>query len=105
MTLACNSCGSEDIRTVYTTRTHRGIRRRRECNECKNRFTTLEVMEQSSRFGRKKSYSHLLDLYWELHQLLLSADLLKVPTPRRKMGQDPPDIRPFPTAPGSEKNG
>lgn len=40
--MKCPYCGSERPRVVATYHDDRGIRRRRECRSCEERFTTLE---------------------------------------------------------------
>ncbi len=40
--MRCPYCGSDDTRVIDTTRSGRGIRRRRECQVCKQRFSTSE---------------------------------------------------------------
>lgn len=45
--MKCPSCGSEDIKVVDSrpVEDNNSIRRRRECLECHNRFTTYEVID------------------------------------------------------------
>ena len=45
--MRCPSCGSEDIKVVDSrpVEDNNSIRRRRECLECHNRFTTYEVID------------------------------------------------------------
>ncbi|HEC33863.1 MAG TPA: transcriptional repressor NrdR [Chloroflexi bacterium] len=38
----CPYCGARHTRVIATSRDARGIRRRRECSECKQRFSTIE---------------------------------------------------------------
>jgi transcriptional regulator NrdR family protein len=41
--LRCQSCGSDDLKVLYTRATHGNQRRRRrECRLCQARITTLE---------------------------------------------------------------
>ncbi len=43
--MKCYYCGSLDTKVIDSRSAHDGIRRRRECNECKKRFTTIETVE------------------------------------------------------------
>lgn len=57
----CPLCGHADSRVVDTRDTSTGIRRRRECLSCKNRFTTYEQLASRSiqvvkRDGRREDY-------------------------------------------------
>jgi transcriptional regulator NrdR family protein len=41
--LTCRRCGHQELRVVYTRRRMGGVNvRRRECRQCKERFTTWE---------------------------------------------------------------
>lgn len=40
--MQCPYCGSTSLKVLDTTDTRSGIRRRRECNQCSQRFTTYE---------------------------------------------------------------
>ncbi len=40
--MECPYCGHPRTRVIGTARSSRGVRRRRECQACKQRFTTLE---------------------------------------------------------------
>mgnify|MGYP002395269163 CR=1 FL=1 len=46
--MRCPYCGHDDSRVVDSRSTDEGIRRRRECAECKERFTTYERIDTSS---------------------------------------------------------
>lgn len=45
--MKCPHCGHEEDKVVDSRKSHdgRAVRRRRECLECKNRFTTYEYVE------------------------------------------------------------
>lgn len=45
--MKCPACGSDDIKVIDSrpVEDNNSIRRRRECNGCKTRFTTYEVIE------------------------------------------------------------
>ena len=45
--MKCPSCGSEDIKVIDSRPVpeNNSIRRRRECLDCKTRFTTYEVID------------------------------------------------------------
>ncbi|MFI3128698.1 MAG: transcriptional regulator NrdR [Bacillota bacterium] len=43
--MKCYYCGSLDTKVIDSRSAHDGIRRRRECNACKKRFTTIETVE------------------------------------------------------------
>lgn len=47
--LGCPKCGSLDAGVVDTRPEVRGVRRRRECGQCGNRWSTMEVL--TSRVG------------------------------------------------------
>ncbi|MBW2229967.1 MAG: transcriptional repressor NrdR [Deltaproteobacteria bacterium] len=62
--MRCPSCGDEANRVIDTRLSRDGeeIRRRRECEECKRRFTTRERVERSlpkiiKRDARREDYS------------------------------------------------
>lgn len=62
--MKCMYCGSTDSRVLDTRQTDEGstIRRRRECNQCGKRFTTMETVEQSpvmviKKDGRRESFN------------------------------------------------
>lgn len=40
--LLCPKCQSPDLRTLETRPTASGVKRRRECETCEHRFTTVE---------------------------------------------------------------
>ncbi len=61
--MICPKCQQNDTRVLDSRETdgHKAVRRRRECNECKNRFTTFERVETSNfvvvkRDGTRESY-------------------------------------------------
>lgn len=43
--LKCPKCQSPDLRTLETRPTDSGVRRRRECETCDYRFTTVEKVQ------------------------------------------------------------
>ncbi len=43
--MKCYYCGSPDTKVIDSRSGGEGIRRRRECNVCKKRFTTVETVE------------------------------------------------------------
>lgn len=43
--MQCPKCGSESLSVIDSRHTGNEIRRRRECVECKYRFTTYEITE------------------------------------------------------------
>lgn len=56
--MKCPVCGSMDNKVIDTRPTENSaIRRRRECNGCKNRFTTYEMVEVTPLFVIKKDGS------------------------------------------------
>ena len=53
--MKCPNCGCPDSKVIDSRPTENAaIRRRRECPECKKRFTTYEVLEQAPLFVLKK---------------------------------------------------
>ena len=53
--MKCPNCGCIDSKVIDSRPTENAaIRRRRECPECKKRFTTYEVLEQAPLFVIKK---------------------------------------------------
>ena len=46
--MRCPYCGHDDSKVIDSRSTDEGIRRRRECLECKERFTTYERVDTSS---------------------------------------------------------
>lgn len=59
--MKCPFCGSHDSRVIDTREVPDGIRRRRECNDCHQRFTTYERVAGVSllivkRDGRREEY-------------------------------------------------
>jgi transcriptional repressor NrdR len=59
--MRCPHCGKADSRVVDTRDTTTGIRRRRECLSCRERFTTYEQLASQSiqivkRDGRREDY-------------------------------------------------
>lgn len=42
--LHCPSCGKRKLATVDSRPTFGGIRRRKECNQCGSRFSTVETI-------------------------------------------------------------
>lgn len=56
--MKCPACGSMDNKVIDSRPTENSaIRRRRECNSCKNRFTTYEMVEVTPLFVIKKDGS------------------------------------------------
>ena len=56
--MKCPMCGSEDSKVTDSRPSENSsIRRRRECNECKHRFTTYEFIEKTPLFVIKKDGS------------------------------------------------
>lgn len=60
--MECPYCGHEDSRVVDTRETSGGIRRRRECKKCQQRFTTYErvvvhALQVVKRDGRREDFS------------------------------------------------
>ena len=56
--MKCPICGSMDDKVIDSRPTENyAIRRRRECNSCKNRFTTYEMVEMAPLFVIKKDGS------------------------------------------------
>ena len=59
--MRCPHCGKADSRVVDTRETSTGIRRRRECLECRGRFTTYETVASHAiqvvkRDGRREDF-------------------------------------------------
>lgn len=42
--MICPYCGSHQVRTVDSRPYDTQVRRRRECNDCKGRFNTIELL-------------------------------------------------------------
>lgn len=57
--MKCPSCGSENLKVIDSRPVpeNNSIRRRRECNDCKFRFTTYEIVDQFHPVVLKKSGS------------------------------------------------
>ena len=73
--MKCPSCGSEDIKVVDSrpVEDNNSIRRRRECLECHNRFTTYEVIDAFQPVVLKKDGSKEL---FDKNKLLYFFQLL-----------------------------
>ncbi len=61
--MKCPYCGAQDSRVLDSRATQEGaaIRRRRECNGCSKRFTTMEKIEEEhlvvvKRHGRRELF-------------------------------------------------
>ena len=61
--MKCPYCGAKDSRVLDSRVTQEGVanRRRRECNGCANRFTTMEKIEEEplvviKRNGRRELF-------------------------------------------------
>jgi transcriptional repressor NrdR len=58
--MLCPYCGNEDSRVVDTRATGESIRRRRECQACRKRFTTYEQISEAllivKRDGRREPF-------------------------------------------------
>jgi transcriptional repressor NrdR len=52
--MQCPHCHSENLKVIDSRDTEDSIRRRRECEDCKERFTTYERTESSPLFVLKK---------------------------------------------------
>ncbi len=62
--MPCPFCGATDTRVIDTRRVGDGIRRRRECQSCRHRFTTYEYATKMNllvvkRDGRREEYDRL----------------------------------------------
>ncbi|MDB6055481.1 MAG: transcriptional regulator NrdR [Verrucomicrobiales bacterium] len=62
--MRCSKCGCQEDKVIDSRASREGavIRRRRECLECENRFTTYEQIEQEGLFvikrdGRREEFS------------------------------------------------
>lgn len=55
--MRCPECGFEDSKVIDSRPTDGRIRRRRECLECKCRFTTYEIVENIPLMVVKKDHS------------------------------------------------
>ena len=53
--LHCSACGKRKLLTIDSRPAFGGIRRRKECNACGYRFSTLEVVTKSRRLGKAKA--------------------------------------------------
>lgn len=80
--MRCPYCGMQDSRVLDSRATRNGaaIRRRRECNGCANRFTTMEKIEEEpfvviKRDGRRE----LFDGNKVLRGLLLAGQKRNIP--------------------------
>ena len=59
--MPCPFCGADDTRVIDTRQVGEGIRRRRQCQVCHQRFTTYEYVARTSllvvkRDGRREEY-------------------------------------------------
>ncbi len=62
--MPCPFCGADDTRVIDTRQVGDGIRRRRECQRCHQRFTTYEHAAKmnllvAKRDGRREEYDRL----------------------------------------------
>jgi transcriptional repressor NrdR len=62
--MRCPACGHEDDKVIdsRSVRDGQAVRRRRECSDCRHRYTTYEFVEQASvsvvkKDGRREPYS------------------------------------------------
>jgi len=61
--MICPNCKADNDKVIETRASGDSIRRRRECLECSNRFTTYEYIEKGTitvakRDGRRESFKH-----------------------------------------------
>lgn len=63
--MICPKCQNDDTRVLDSRETegHKAVRRRRECEKCKTRFTTFERLETTNfivvkKDGARESYDH-----------------------------------------------
>ncbi|MGQ9681102.1 MAG: transcriptional regulator NrdR [Anaerolineae bacterium] len=59
--MPCPFCGADDTRVIDTRQVGEGVRRRRQCQACHQRFTTYEYVARASllvvkRDGRREEY-------------------------------------------------
>jgi transcriptional repressor NrdR len=52
--LNCPFCGHQDSKVIDSRDVNDGVRRRRQCLQCENRFTTYERLERASLYVIKK---------------------------------------------------
>ena len=53
----CPKCGSDQLKVIDSRGSPEQVKRRRECVDCKERFSTIEVtVEKYETFGRKIDY-------------------------------------------------
>lgn len=56
--MKCPFCGKEDSKVIDSRPTEDGKRRRRECQTCKKRFTTFEIVEKPLKIVIKRDGSY-----------------------------------------------
>ena len=85
--MKCPYCEENQSKVTDSRDTEIGIRRRRECQACNNRFTTIEVVRMTAlqvdkRDGRRQEFSR--------DKLLAGINMActRRPIPRRDIGQN-----------------
>jgi hypothetical protein len=61
----CPQCGKSAVRVLESKKAQHGQRRRKECEDCKHRFTTYEISSEAY-----AQYEHLLHLHQQLSKLM-----------------------------------
>jgi hypothetical protein len=61
----CPRCGKSAVRVLESKKAQHGQRRRKECEECKHRFTTYEIPSETY-----VKYEHFLYLHQQLSKLI-----------------------------------
>jgi transcriptional repressor NrdR len=58
----CLNCGSDNLQVIYTRKSEKdnSISRRRICNDCGLRFTTLELIKPKKKKQNDKHYHDLV---------------------------------------------
>lgn len=52
--MKCRECGCEESRVIESRPAPRGVRRRRVCDRCSHRFTTIEIASEEYAEIRRK---------------------------------------------------
>lgn len=55
--MRCPHCGSYQVRTVDSRPYDEQVRRRRECNECLERFNTIEIFLEAHKDLKQKEHN------------------------------------------------
>ena len=64
----CPNCGRSAVRVLESKKAQHGQRRRKECEECKHRFTTYEISSEAY-----AKHEHFLRLHQQLSRLICNS--------------------------------